>query len=110
MSEPPDAPFDGPVGPLNVHLDEETAQGTYANLAILTHSAEEFVLDFIRVMPGVPQARVQSRVIVTPQHAKRLLHALADNVAKYERAYGDIQEVQAGVPDGLRFGGPGGEA
>lgn len=78
-------------GQLQIELKEEIAQGTYANLAIITHSSSEFVLDFIRVMPGVPKAGVQSRVIVAPEHAKRLLRALEDNIAKYERVFGTIR-------------------
>ena len=76
---------------LQIELKEEVAQGTYANLAIITHSSSEFILDFVRVMPGVPKAGVQSRIIVAPEHAKRLLRALEDNIAKYERAFGPIR-------------------
>ena len=75
-------------GQLQIELKEEVAQGTYANLAIITHSSSEFILDFVRVMPGVPKAGVQSRIIVAPEHAKRLLRALEDNIAKYERVFG----------------------
>ena len=75
---------------LQIELKEEVAQGTYANLAIITHSSSEFILDFVRVMPGVPKAGVQSRIIVAPEHAKRLLRALEDNIANYERAFGPI--------------------
>lgn len=78
-------------GQLQIELKEEIAQGTYANLAIITHSSSEFVLDFIRVMPGVPKAGVQSRIIVAPEHAKRLLRALEENIAKYERVFGLIR-------------------
>lgn len=78
-------------GQLQIELKEEVAQGTYANLAIITHSSSEFILDFVRVMPGVPKAGVQSRIIVAPEHAKRLLRALEDNVAKYERVFGSIR-------------------
>ena len=74
-------------GQLQIELKEEVAQGTYANLAIITHSSSEF----IRVMPGVPKAGVQSRIIVAPEHAKRLLRALEDNIAKYERVFGSIR-------------------
>ncbi|BCA52037.1 hypothetical protein BatF92_39790 [Bacteroides thetaiotaomicron] len=76
---------------LQIELKEEVAQGTYANLAIITHSSSEFILDFVRVMPGVPKAGVQSRIIVAPEHAKRLLRALEDNIAKYERAFAPIR-------------------
>lgn len=77
---------------LDIELNEEVAQGTYANLAVITHSASEFVLDFVRMMPGLPKPEVKSRVIVTPEHAKRLLETLQDNIAKYEQAYGEIRE------------------
>lgn len=76
---------------LQIELKEDVAQGTYANLAIITHSSSEFILDFIRVMPGMPKAGVQSRVILSPEHAKRLLRALEENVAKYERMLGPIR-------------------
>ena len=77
-------------GQLQIELREEVAQGTYANLAIITHSSSEFILDFVRVMPGIPKAGVQSR-IMAPEHAKRLLRALEDNIAKYERVFGPIR-------------------
>ena len=78
-------------GQLQIELKEEIAQGTYANLAIITHSSSEFILDFIRVMPGMPKAGVQSRIILAPEHAKRLLRALEDNIAKYKRIFGPIR-------------------
>ncbi|MDX2002165.1 MAG: DUF3467 domain-containing protein [Chitinophagales bacterium] len=90
---------------LNIELSEDVADGTYSNLAIITHSNAEFVIDFIRVMPGVPKAKVKSRVLLTPQHAKRLMKALADNIKKYESVHGVIQDTEiAGLP--LNFGGP----
>lgn len=98
-------------GQLNIELPEELAEGTYANLAVITHSPSEFVLDFIRMMPGMPKARVQSRMILTPQHAKRLMRALAENLRKYEDQHGGIAE--ANTPDvkmPMYFGGPKGEA
>lgn len=76
---------------LQIELKEEVAQGTYANLAIITHSTSEFIVDFIRVMPGLPKAGVQSRIVLTPEHAKRLMYALQENVAKYERNFGLIR-------------------
>lgn len=79
---------------LNIELSEEIAEGVYSNLAIISHSPSEFVLDFVRIMPNVPKAKVKSRVILTPQHAKRLLSALADNVRKYEQQYGFIEEPE----------------
>ncbi|MDR1339874.1 MAG: DUF3467 domain-containing protein [Prevotellaceae bacterium] len=76
---------------INIELTEEVAQGTYSNLAIIAHSSSEFVVDFVRVMPGVPKAKVQNRIILTPEHAKRLLHALQDNISKYESIHGTIK-------------------
>ncbi|MCB0661553.1 MAG: DUF3467 domain-containing protein [Saprospiraceae bacterium] len=83
-----------PQGPnqLNIELPEEIAEGTYSNLAIISHSHSEFVLDFIRLMPNVPKAKVKSRIVLTPQHAKRLLKALVENVKKFEGQYGPIQD------------------
>lgn len=77
---------------LNIELSEDLAEGVYSNLAIISHSPSEFVLDFVRIMPNVPKAKVKARVILTPQHAKRLLNALADNVRKYEQQFGMIDE------------------
>ncbi|HMO38304.1 MAG TPA: DUF3467 domain-containing protein [Saprospiraceae bacterium] len=79
---------------LNIELSEELAEGKYSNLAIISHSPSEFVLDFIRVMPNMPKAKVQSRIILTPQHAKRLLQAMADNIKKYEAQFGFIDEPE----------------
>lgn len=93
---------------INIELKEEIAQGIYSNLAIITHSSSEFVIDFVRIMPGIPKANVQSRVILTPEHAKRLLLALKDNIAKFESLHGPIKDVEGGggpqIP--LNFGGP----
>jgi hypothetical protein len=85
---------------LNIELSEEIAEGTYSNLAIITHSSAEMVIDFIRVMPGVPKAKVKSRIVMTPQHTKRLLKALADNISKYESIHGVITENEGfgGLP------------
>jgi hypothetical protein len=103
--EPPDTPK---PPSLSIELNEETAEGVYSNLVMISHSPEEFILDFIRVMPGVPKARVKSRVVVTPGHAKRLLAALADNLRRYEAQYGEVGDVH---PDPqIQFTGPGGEA
>lgn len=79
---------------LNIELSEEVAEGIYSNLAIISHSNSEFVLDFIRIAPNVPKAKVKSRIILTPQHAKRLLRALADNIGKFESQFGLIQETE----------------
>jgi hypothetical protein len=94
---------------LNIEIDENTAEGIYSNLAIISHSGSEFVLDFIKIMPGMPKAKVKSRVLMTPQHAKRLLKALSDNVKKYEETHGIVQELEPpNVP--INFGGPTAEA
>lgn len=76
---------------IQIELPEDVAQGTYANLAIITHSSSEFIIDYVRMLPGVPKAKVQSRIILTPEHAKRLLMALADNVNQYEKLHGNIR-------------------
>jgi hypothetical protein len=90
---------------LNIEISEEVADGVYSNLAIITHSNSEFVLDFVRVMPGVPKAKVRSRILLTPQHAKRLMRALADNIGKFEQVHGAIRESD--MPEiPMNFGGP----
>ena len=91
---------------INIELSEEVAEGTYSNLAVITHSNTEFVLDFIRLMPGVPKARVKSRIILTPEHAKRFMRALEENVEKFEALNGRIKinEEPPGFP--MNFGGP----
>lgn len=92
---------------INIELNEEIAQGTYSNLAVITHSSSEFVIDFIRIMPGIPKAQVKSRIILTPEHAKRLVVALQDNIDKYESVHGEIKEVKGSEPVmPLNFGGP----
>ena len=94
---------------LNIEISEEVSEGEYANLAIITHSHAEFVVDFVNVMPGTPKSKVKSRIILTPQHAKRLMKALAENVAKYEELNGDIKDLEdLAVP--LNFGGVTGQA
>lgn len=93
---------------LNIELDEAVADGTYSNLAIINHSVSEFIVDFINVMPGVPKAKVKSRIILTPQHAKRLTKALADNVRKFEQANGEIKDYEQ-PPVPMNFG-PTGQA
>ena len=79
---------------INIELPEEVAEGIYSNLAIISHSNSEFVLDFIRMVPNVPKAKVKSRMILTPQHAKRLTKALIDNLKKYEAQFGKIDEPE----------------
>jgi len=91
---------------LNIELTEEVAEGTYSNLAIINHSPSEFVVDFIQMMPGVQKAKVKSRVILTPQHAKRLMKALSDNVNKFENQHGDIKDVDPSSNIPMNFGGP----
>ncbi|OYU96634.1 MAG: hypothetical protein CFE21_09110 [Bacteroidetes bacterium B1(2017)] len=95
---------------LQIELSEEMAEGIYSNLAIITHSNSEFVIDFVRVMPGVPKAKVKSRIVLTPDHAKRLLMALNDNVSKFEDMNGDIAINDASHPFPMNFGGPTGQA
>lgn len=95
---------------INIELSEETAEGVYANLAMIAHSSSEFVIDFIRLMPGVPKAKVKSRIVITPEHAKRLLNALQDNIKKYEKTFGDIKSVDEAPKFPMNFGGTIGEA
>lgn len=90
---------------LNIEISEEIAEGLYANLAIITHSHAEFVVDFVNVMPGTPKSKVKSRIILTPQHAKRLMKALTENIAKFESVNGNIRDLEeVNLP--LNFGGP----
>src|SRR6056297_4048992 len=93
---------------VNIELKEEVAEGIYSNLAIITHSPAEFVVDFVRVMPGLPKAPVKSRIILTPEHAKRLMNALQDNIDKFEEAHGeiDVKKQGKGPEMPLNFGGP----
>ncbi|HLN96027.1 MULTISPECIES: DUF3467 domain-containing protein [unclassified Flavobacterium] len=93
---------------INIELDEKTAEGIYSNLAIINHSPSEFVVDFVSIMPGTPKAKVRSRIVLTPQHAKRLLKAMAENIHRFEMAHGEIKEgEQPAIP--LNFG-PTGQA
>lgn len=94
---------------LNIELDQDIAEGTYSNLAIINHSVSEFIVDFINIMPGVPKAKVKSRIILTPQHAKRLTKALAENVQKFEQNNGEIKDYEQ-PPIPMNFGGTTGEA
>lgn len=96
---------------LNINLPEDIAKGNYCNLAIIVHSPSEFVMDYVNVMPGVQQGVVQSRVIMAPMHAKRLMKALQENIAIYEKQFGDISDAQNNsVQFPLNFNGPTGEA
>ncbi len=100
MSSIPEQP-----GQLNIEISEEVSEGAYANLAIITHSHAEFVIDFVNVMPGTPKSKVKSRIILTPFHAKRFMKAMIDNIKKFESANGTIQDMeQIEVP--FTFGGP----
>ncbi|MGC9330315.1 MAG: DUF3467 domain-containing protein [Bacteroidales bacterium] len=97
---------------LNIEVDDKIAQGTYANLAIISHSVSEFIVDFIRIMPGVPKAPVKSRIILTPEHAKRLMIALQGNIKKYESVHGEVKIKGGHTPPNMpmNFGGPTAEA
>ncbi|MBO9200947.1 hypothetical protein A4D02_20640 [Niastella koreensis] len=90
---------------LNIEISEEVAEGEYANLAIITHSHAEFVIDFVNVMPGTPKSKVKSRIILTPQHAKRFMKALTENIQRFEAANGKIQDLED-VQIPMNFGGP----
>ncbi|NJB82500.1 DUF3467 domain-containing protein [Wenyingzhuangia aestuarii] len=81
-------------GNINIELSPEVAEGTYSNLAIINHSNSEFVVDFVNIMPGAPKAKVKSRIILTPQHAKRLAQALIDNINRFEAQVGEIKEFE----------------
>lgn len=94
---------------LNIELTEEMSDGVYSNLVIITHSFAEFVFDFVNVMPNVPKAKVKSRVVMTPHHAKRLMRALVENVKRFEAQNGVIQEQEPTVVP-FNFGGTTGEA
>jgi predicted transcriptional regulator len=96
-------------GQLNIELPEEIAEGIYSNLAIINHSVSEFVVDFISIMPGRPKAKVKSRIVLTPQHAKRLVKALADNVKKFEQQHGEIKDYDKQPQIPMNFG-PTGQA
>jgi hypothetical protein len=90
--------------PIDIELTAEVAEGIYSNLAIITHSASEFFIDFVRLLPGVPKNPVKSRIILTPQHAKRLMEALEDNVRKYEGRFGDIKDPQQTIDRNMFMG------
>ena len=99
---------------LQIELRPEISGGVYSNLVILAHSKTEFIADFVAALPGLPKAQVQSRIILAPEHAKRLLYALQDNVSKYEQQFGTIpvggQNTQQGGGTATPFGIPGGQA
>jgi hypothetical protein len=95
---------------LNIELSAEVAEGIYSNLAIISHSTSEFVIDFVRIMPGTPKANVKSRIVLTPEHAKRLMFALQDNIAKYEQQNGSIKVPENKMIPPIPMGFGGGEA
>jgi hypothetical protein len=95
---------------INIELSEEMAEGIYANLAMIAHSNTEFVIDFIRLMPGVPKAKVKSRIVMTPEHAVRFLQALKDNVERYQDSFGDIKDMSDMPKMPFNFGGTMGQA
>ena len=82
-----------PLNQINIEISDEVGEGIYSNLAVITHSPAEFIIDFIKMMPGVPKAKVKSRIILTPQHAKRLYKALKENVSKFEAVHGEIKDT-----------------
>src|ERR1044072_8035449 len=90
---------------LNIEISEEISEGVYSNLVIITHSHAEFIVDFANVMPGTPKSKVKSRIILTPQHAKRFLKALEDNIHRFEETHGEIKDQDA-VEFPMNFGGP----
>ena len=94
---------------IDIELSEEIAEGVYSNTAIINHSLSEFVVDFVNIMPATPKAKVKARVILTPQHAKKLIRALQENIKKFEKKHGKIKEYEQPVIP-LNFGGPTGEA
>ncbi len=93
---------------ISIELKPDVAQGVYSNLAIINHSGSEFIIDFVRVVPGIDKAEVKSRIILTPEHAKRFLRALGDNIEKYEQIFGEIKEKDKGAGPAMpmNFGGP----
>lgn len=95
---------------INIELSEDMAEGIYSNLAMIAHSNSEFVIDFIRLMPGVPKAKVKSRIVMTPEHAVRFLQALKDNVDRYQDTFGDIKDMSDMPKIPFNFGGTMGQA
>lgn len=90
---------------LNIEITEEIAEGNYANLAIITHSHAEFVIDFINVMPNTAKSKVKNRIIFSPMHAKKFMRALTENIQRYEASNGPIKDLeQIEIP--MNFGGP----
>jgi hypothetical protein len=110
MAEDKNKPQQPPQNQINIELTEEIAEGIYSNLAMIAHSNSEFVIDFIRLMPGVPKAKVKARIVITPEHAKRFLLALKDNIDKYETSFGPIKRTEDMPKFPMNFGGTMGEA
>src|SRR6201986_2937590 len=98
-----------PNSQLNIEISEEVAEGEYANLAIIKHSHAEFVIDFVTVMPGTPKSKVKSRIILTPQHAKRFMKALTENIGLFEAGNGNIKDLEE-IQLPFNFGGPSAQA
>ncbi|MFR9650323.1 MAG: DUF3467 domain-containing protein [Rikenellaceae bacterium] len=92
------------IGQIELHLDDDIAQGHYANLAIISHSPSEFIVDFAAVLPGLPKSKIKSRIILTPEHAKRLLYSLQENIARYESKLGEISISQGDQDNNYNFG------
>ena len=95
---------------IDIALSDEVADGIYSNLAVITHSNSEFILDFISLMPGMPKGKVKSRIILTPQHAKRLMKALQENIQKFEAYHGNIEDDSVPALPPISFGGNQGQA
>lgn len=95
-----------PAQQINIELGEKEAEGIYANFVVISHSPAEFVLDFTRMLPGTPKAKVYSRIIMTPQHAKSLLQALNDNIQKFEKEFGEIKMMGQGSNKAFGFQSP----
>ena len=92
-----------PQQQINIEIGEKEAEGIYSNLAIISHSPAEFIMDFTRVLPGIPKSKISARIIMTPQHAKMLLNALKENIEKFENQFGEIQIVGAINQGGFGF-------
>jgi hypothetical protein len=88
---------------INIEIGEKEAEGIYSNLAIISHSPAEFIIDFTRVLPGIPKSKINARIVMTPQHAKMLLGALKENIDKYETQFGEIQIFGASQHGGFGF-------
>jgi len=92
-----------PQQQINIELGEKEAEGTYSNLAIISHSPAEFIIDFTRIFPGIPKAKVHSRIIMTPQHTKLFLNAMKENIQRFENQYGEIVVQMTQITVGWDF-------